>query len=184
MAPQTNKPKPSPIVPAGAIVQTQGEVIDTRTGEIVTAGADMAQSDALDSIASRLLSQGDFAARLATAAKAKPEEFKALELDFWKPADRNQGEPCLAGHFLQGIFLGSAKMGRLQQHALAVEGTNNGGKPVIVRLNGTHALTNAFKQCEPKDMVRVEYMGESTSKGLVTGTGQTFKNWVVTKIRP
>lgn len=156
-----------------------GEIVDTRTGEVATAGANEnlhAESDALDVASLRMLADPTMMAALKKAADMKASDFKTLDKDFWTP-----GKPGTPEAVLQGIYLGRAKAGRLLQHAIGAQSLD-GKRGVIVRVNGTHGLTNALKQCAPRDFVRIEYMGDKTSKGLVSGAAQDFKEWNVTRL--
>lgn len=175
MAPKTQNTV-TPAAPAAIVTRAASEIVDSRTGEVVNAGPLAPQSEALDLESLRLMNDPDFMKNLQKAAAAKKEDFKALDKDFWSP-----GAAGTADAVLQGIYMGSAKDGRLVQHAIAVVGSK--GQPVLKRVNGTHALTNALtKQCKPSDKVRIEYMGDKTSQGLVSGQGQKFKEWEVTKL--
>lgn len=161
-------PRPSPAA-AGS------EIVDNRTGEVMPMSGAV---DALDELTVGALSGGgDLLERLKKAKAAKKEDFGALEKDFWAP-----GKPGTDEAVIQGVYIGSAKVGRLVQHAIAQMGKD--GKPFAVRLNGGHSLTNQLKQCAPRDLVRIEYNGEQNTKGVASadGTGRTMGMWTVTKI--
>lgn len=165
--------------PTKAIAKNEAPIIDTRSNTEVDAAnlALMEESNQLDAASAAILASCDMLARITAIGAAKKEQFGKLEVDFWTPS-----EPGTPGAVIQGIYLGRAKMGdRLLQHAVAVP-SSDGKRAVVVRLNGRAGLTNALKQCEPKDGVRIEYMGEKTSQGLVTGKGQKFMTWEVTRI--
>lgn len=165
----------TPSAPAGLV---KAEIVDTRTGEVVDANSSLAHSEAdnQDAAILALLSGPDMKAALAAAEKAPVAAFKVLEVDFWR-----HGAPGTPEAVLQGIFLGSGKKGeRLLQHVFGKLGSD--GKPYTVTVNGTHGLTGALKQCEPRDTVRIEYLGDAKSAGLITGVGQTFKKWDVKRI--
>jgi hypothetical protein len=158
--------------PAGAIVQTNGtaEITDTRTGEVVQAGqAGISASEEFDAEIAARLSQGNMAALLQRTVTSKPEEFEAPEADFLdmkKPGDK-----------LQGVYLGSKKMGRLIQHAVAVPSAKDPKKPTVKRINGTHGLTRALSDIAPGTGVYIEFVGKTG-----TMSGNTFRNWIVKKL--
>jgi len=167
-------PRPSP--------QGNGEIVDTRTGEVIPS----AQADNLmDAQALAILSSGDLLAKLERAEKAKKEDFTtALESDFWKPGAPGTPEACI-----KGVFVGSALAGRILQHGLALMGKESkpgakDGKPYVVRMNGGHSLTAQFKQVQGGDVVHVEYKGKQTTKGVAneSGSGRDMGIWVVTKL--
>lgn len=104
-----------------------------------------------------------FAGNLDAAAAAKPEDFEEGEKDFWKPGSDDQ-------RVLQGIFIGTATPGRYKQHAILVKGKD--GRPLPVRMLGTHKLTRELSKYLPGDAIRIEYMGEI---GVEVGKMKDFK---------
>ncbi len=157
-------PRPSPAAP---------EITDSRTGEVVA----MAVVDPIDQLAGQLLNSDALMKSLDETAKAKDADFGALEKDFWKP-----GAVGTPDAVLKGVYLGSAKVGRLIQHAVAQKGKD--GKAFAVRLNGGHSLTSQLKQVSPGQGVRIEYKGETATLGLANpeGKGNKMGQWVVTKL--
>lgn len=180
MAKETVKPT-APVTPAAIMARpaatSNGEIVDTRTGEVVHANA-TADDDLMDAQTLALLSSGDLMAKLDKAAAAKVDDFRELEKDFWKP-----GAPGSKDAVLQGVYVGSGKQWRILQHGIALKGQD--GKPYVIRFNGGAGLTSQFKQCDSGDIVRVEYLGTKTTKGVgnASGVGQTMGDWKVTKIR-
>lgn len=181
MAKNTEAKAPASTPPPG-LVKQEAEVVDTRTGEVVSLskGANSKANDLLDAQVAAMLSGGDFMSKLDAALKAKPEEFQTLEKDFWKP--ELLGGDAGNGNVLQGVFAGSAKVGRLLQHAVVKK--DKAGKPYVVRFNEGFQLTAALKQVKPGEGVRIECTGKSKTAGIgsETGQGNTMANWKVTKI--
>jgi len=160
-------PRPSPV--------GNGEIVDTRTGEVASLSTGAAD-DLMDAQALAIMSSGDILAKLKAVKAAKAEDFsETLEADFWKPKAE--------GDEIRGVYVGSAKAGRILQHGLAQEGKN--GQPFVIRMNGGHSLTAQFKQVKPGEPVRVQYKGKVTTKGVAneSGAGRDMGDWVVTKLK-
>jgi hypothetical protein len=174
------KATPSPLARTATATPPETAIVDSRTGEVVDMdNGDRSGSDALAASALSVLSMGNLGALLDKAEKAKEADFQKLEDDFWNP-----GTPGTPEAIIQGMYVGSGKNegARIIQHAIVRKGKD--GQPVVVRLNGRHGLTSALQQLEPKDLVRIEYLGEGVSQGLVSGkAGNKFKQWKVTKIK-
>lgn len=92
-------------------------------------------------------------AKLDKVANAKPTDFEAPENDFWKPTT--------AGEAIQGIFVGTAKVNRFKQHVLLCPPKEKGGKPVPMRMLGTHKLTRELAKYTPGDCLRIVFKGAS-----------------------
>lgn len=114
------------------------------------------QEDAIEAAAKK------FAGEVDSVAAAKPEEFEEGEKDFWRPSAEE--------HTLQGIFIGTATPGRYKQHAILVKGRD--GRPLPVRMLGTHKLSRELAKYLPGDALRIEYMGEL---GVEIGKMKDFK---------
>lgn len=169
MAKPTNTPAPSPVQPpAGAIVQSQGTIdaVHTAAGRVPSGLV----VDAFDAEVSKLLSSADLLKLLDTATAAKADAFGEVEKDFWKPAE--EGQP----KFIQGIYMGADKSNRIMQHAFAVKGKD--GKPLLMRCNGGHILTNELKKCSVGNAVRVEYKGQE-----MTGNSRPIGKWTVSVLK-
>jgi len=172
--------KPTPAPSPGNSTLMKGpppEIVDTRTGEVLSLStARQEGNDLMDAQAAAVLASGDLLAKLERALTAKKEDFATLEKDYWKP-----GAPGTKDAVLVGVYIGSAKIERLIQHAVAVKGAKG---PYVVRLNGGHMLTGQLKQCPPGCIVRIEFLGQKISQGLTSASGQgnKFGEWVVTKI--
>lgn len=112
--------------------------------------------------------------RLTAVTKAKPEDFVEPEKDFWKPGK--------AGDFIQGVYAGSMKVGRLQQHAVLCQSKEDPRKSITMRLNGQHILTRELLKLTPGDGVRITYNGETTTKGL-SAEATRLGLWTVSKLQ-
>lgn len=175
MAKNTEAKAPASTPPPAA--QSQ-EITDTRTGEVMTlaprGGVSTKGTDAVDAQLAVLAGNAGFLDKLKKAEALKVDDFKEVEKDFWKPSK--------AGDFIQGVFAGSQKVGRILQHAVVKLGKD--GKPYAVRMNEGFALTNALKQVAPGQGVRIEFLGQQTTKGIAneSGQGNTMGMWKVTKV--
>lgn len=156
------KPIENKIVPTPAAIEA---VYSGATVEAPLSESELANRE-LESNIAKFLTQGDVGKMLDKVTTAKVEEFAAPERDFWKPKDPGQPKE------LRGIYLGSAKSGRLEQHAVATKDSK--GKPIAMRFNGAHGLTRAMKQLVPGTMVLIEYLGETG-----TMSGNKFGHWRV-----
>ncbi len=92
----------------------------------------------------------DMVKAMDEALKAKDAAFQKEDDNFWKPEK--------AGDKLKGIYLGSAKSGRLLVHAIGTKDSK--GKPLAVRVNGTAVLTRKLKRGAIGQGVIIEYLGE------------------------
>lgn len=125
----------------GMVVVDDGE----STGMVV-------ESNAHDMLAS--LSGKDALAKLDTLSKAKPGDFERPTDDYWRP-HLDESAPKV----LQGIYLGSKRVGRYLRHVIAIKDSKT-GKPMAIEVNGTHILTKSIKaNGAPGKGVRVEYVG-------------------------
>ncbi len=123
------------------------------------------QEDAIEAAAKR------FSADLDVATAAKPEDFEEGEKDFWKPSQDERT--------LQGIFIGTATPGRYKQHAVLVKGKD--GRPLPVRMLGTHKLSRELAKYLPGDALRIEYIGDI---GVEVGKMKDFKVSLLKKALP
>jgi hypothetical protein len=123
-------------------------VIDGETGEVMD---DSRATPELDKEAAlSLLNDKDALARIQAVSKAKDDAFVALESDFWKPTK--------PGDELRGIYLGSGKDGRYVVHVIGKLDKET-GKPIAVRINGTHVLTRELPRGTPGQGVRITFQG-------------------------
>lgn len=164
------KPSVSTPPPASQAAQAiVNQVLDASKNGAPASDDQSSESMNIEKEIGALVRGSDMAALLKRATAAKPEEFTKPELDFWKPND--PGAPTV----LTGVYLASAKSGRLIQHAFLIEGKAG---PLVMRVNGAHGLTRQIlNTLEPKDICRIEYKGQ-------TGTmnGNKFGQWTVSKL--
>lgn len=93
--------------------------------------------------------------RLEQVNKAKTEDFALHEdEEFWKPTK--------PGDFIKGVYLGHFKKARYLVHGVAR--LDKEGNKIVTRVNGTHVLTSALKQCKPGTGVLIVFKEESKTE--------------------
>lgn len=170
MAKTDNTPaKPAAIVPAPPAMAAPAN------GEIksqVEIDADAAR-EALDSQLATVLDDKALNAKLDALNKASDADFVEKVTDFWKPEK--------AGEFIRGVYVGSAKQGRLLQYGIAVKGSDG-----VIRgkkLNGTHSLTSAMRTIKEGTLIQIKYLGKTQTQGMVSGVSRSLNQFDVQPLK-
>lgn len=135
---------------------TEAEYVDNDTGEVMEEDG-LTVRDTASGFDALALLNDDLLKKAEKVAKAKDEDLRDTEADFWKPEE--------AGEELRGVYLATEQGPKYKVHFFGVidPGTK---KPVAVRVNGSTILTREMAKVTQGDGVVVRYEGEGkTDKG-------------------
>ena len=129
-----------------------GEVVENQAEETaaLTVRSEADSFDAMAALNDTLLNKAK------KVQKAKEEDFRETEQDFWKPEE--------VGEELRGVYIDTKAGPKYKVHFFGLIDENT-GRPTVVRVNGSTVLTREIAKLDKGDAVVIRYDGETTTQG-------------------